>query len=47
VLWGTDWPSPGVKDLRQNIDQFLALPLTDAQRRAILETNALELFPET
>ena len=45
VLWGTDWPSPGVKDLRQNIDQFVALPLSDAHRKAILETNALALFP--
>lgn len=47
VLWGTDWPSPGVKDLRENINQFLALPppLTDAHRTAILETNALALFP--
>jgi predicted TIM-barrel fold metal-dependent hydrolase len=45
VLWGTDWPSPGVKDLRGNIDQFLTLPLSDAQRRAILEANALALFP--
>lgn len=45
VLWGTDWPSPGVKDLRGNIDQFLTLPLSDGQRRAILETNALSLFP--
>jgi len=45
VLWGTDWPSPGVKDLRSNIDQFLTLPLNDGQRRAILETNALTLFP--
>ncbi len=45
VLWGTDWPSPGVKDLRQNIDQFLGLPLSDAHRKAILETNALALFP--
>lgn len=45
VLWGTDWPSPGVKDLRGNIDQFLTLPLSDTQRRAILETNALALFP--
>ncbi len=45
VLWGTDWPSPGVKELQANIDQFLTLPLTDAVRRAILETNALELFP--
>ncbi|HUK21686.1 MAG TPA: amidohydrolase family protein [Gemmatimonadales bacterium] len=45
VLWGTDWPSPGVKDLRRNIDQFLALPLGDADRRAILETNALAVLP--
>jgi hypothetical protein len=45
VLWGTDWPSPGVKDLRGNIDQFLTLPLPDPLRRAILETNALNLFP--
>jgi len=45
VLWGTDWPSPGVKDMRQNIDQFVALPLSDAHRKAILETNALALFP--
>lgn len=45
VLWGTDWPSPGVSDLRQNVDQFLTLPLSDAHRRAVLETNALTLFP--
>ncbi|MDH3199162.1 MAG: amidohydrolase family protein [Candidatus Krumholzibacteria bacterium] len=45
VLWGTDWPSPGVKDLRQNVEQFLTLPLADAERRAVLETNSLTLFP--
>jgi len=45
VLWGTDWPSPGVHDLRKNIDQFLTLPLSDRHRRAVLETNALALFP--
>jgi predicted TIM-barrel fold metal-dependent hydrolase len=45
VLWGTDWPSPGVHDLRKNIDQFLTLPLSDEHRRAVLETNALALFP--
>lgn len=45
VLWGTDWPSPGVKDMRINLDQFLGLPLTDAHKKAILETNALALFP--
>ena len=45
VLWGTDWPSPGVKDLRLNIDQFLTLPLADELRRAVLETNPLAFFP--
>lgn len=45
VLWGTDWPSPGVKDMRINLDQFLGLPLTDSHKKAILETNALALFP--
>ena len=45
VLWGTDSPSPGVREMRQNIDQFLALSLDDSHKRAILETNALALFP--
>ena len=45
VLWGTDWPSPGVREMRQNIDQFLALSLDDSHKQAILETNALALFP--
>jgi len=45
ALWGTDWPSPGVKDLKQNIDQFLALPLSHDQKRAVLESNPLALFP--
>jgi predicted TIM-barrel fold metal-dependent hydrolase len=34
-----------VKDLRGNIDQFLTLPLSSEQRQAILESNALRLFP--
>ena len=45
VLWGTDWPGPGVRDMKQNIDQFLELPLSDVHRKAILETNALAVFP--
>ena len=45
VLWGTDWPSPGVRDMRHNLDQFLALSLEDSHKKAILETNALALFP--
>jgi hypothetical protein len=45
VLWGTDWPSPGVRDLRGNIDQFLTLPLSPQLQKAVLEDNALALFP--
>jgi uncharacterized protein len=45
TVWGTDWPSPGVKDLHQNIEQFQALPLGDTLKRAILSENSLALFP--
>lgn len=45
TLWGTDWPSPGIKDLRQNLDQFLALPLKAGNQKAILSDNSLKLFP--
>jgi uncharacterized protein len=45
VLFGTDWPGPGVKDIRTNLDAFRALPIpADAQRR-ILEENPLRVFP--
>jgi len=44
-LWGTDWPGPGVPDLRGNVDDFLALDLPDGARRAILHDNAARLFP--
>jgi predicted TIM-barrel fold metal-dependent hydrolase len=45
VVWGTDWPSPGVHDLRRNLDQFLALPLPDAFKDSVTRTNPLELYP--
>lgn len=45
VVWGTDWPSPGVKDLRQNLDQFLSLPLPDSLKDQITRTTPLELIP--
>jgi hypothetical protein len=45
VVWGTDWPSPGVKDLRQNLDQFLALDLPDELKDRITRHTPLSLFP--
>jgi hypothetical protein len=45
TVWGTDWPSPGVHDLRVNLDQFRALPLEPAVQKAILSDNSLRLFP--
>jgi len=45
LLWGTDWPSPGVESMRKNVDQFLALPLSERVKRAALETNAQRLLP--
>jgi predicted TIM-barrel fold metal-dependent hydrolase len=45
VMWGTDWPSPGVRDLGRNIEQFRALPLPATVQRAILQDNALALLP--
>jgi len=47
ALWGTDWPSPGVRDLKQNLDQFRELPLDPSTQRRILSENSLRLFPET
>jgi hypothetical protein len=44
VLWGTDWPSKGVESMRQNVEDFLSLPLSDAVRRKILFDNAAALF---
>jgi predicted TIM-barrel fold metal-dependent hydrolase len=45
VLWGTDWPSPGVSNMRKNVDQFLALALPESLERAALQDNPERLLP--
>ena len=45
VLFGTDWPGPGVPDVPGNIAKFMALPLSEKARRKILYENAARLFP--
>jgi uncharacterized protein len=44
VVWGTDWPSPGIKSMRVNVDSFLALSLSDRAKSAILDGNARRLW---
>ena len=44
TVWGTDWPSPGVKSMRRNVEQFLELPLSEKARRQILHDNAAAIF---
>jgi len=46
VLFGTDWPGPGVPEIKGNIEKFLALPLSDAAKQKILYDNAARLFPK-
>lgn len=45
VLFGSDWPGPGVKDIGANVTAFRALPLSAGARERILETNPLKVFP--
>lgn len=44
VVWGTDWPSPGVVSMRRNVEDFLALGLGEDVSRKILWDNANALF---
>ena len=44
VLWGTDWPDPGVSGMEKNLDDFLTLDLPEETRRKILRDNAYRVF---
>jgi predicted TIM-barrel fold metal-dependent hydrolase len=44
VMFGSDWPGPGVRDIGDNIQQFLALDLSEELKRKILRDNALRVF---
>ena len=46
TLFGTDWPSPGIPDIKQNLDQFRGLHLSDAIKEQILSKTALGVWPE-
>ncbi len=44
-VWGSDWPSPGIRSLRRNVEDFLALPgFHDAAKGRILWETGARLF---
>ena len=45
VLFGSDWPGPGVADIRENLDGFRALPIGNAAKERILTRNPEVVFP--
>jgi predicted TIM-barrel fold metal-dependent hydrolase len=45
VLFGTDWPSPGVPAVKDNLDAVRALDLAPASIEKIVSANALRLLP--
>jgi predicted TIM-barrel fold metal-dependent hydrolase len=45
VLWGTDWPGPGVPEIKSNLKAFDALPIREEAKRKILYDNAARIFP--
>jgi predicted TIM-barrel fold metal-dependent hydrolase len=45
VLWGTDWPGPGVPEIKGNIEKFQSLPITEKSKRQVLYETAAKLFP--
>ena len=45
TLFGTDWPGPGVPDVKKNLDEFRALPLAENLQQQILSKTALSIWP--
>jgi hypothetical protein len=45
TLFGTDWPGPGVPEIKKNLDDFRALPLPESTQEQILSRTALLIWP--
>lgn len=44
AMFGSDWPAPGVRDIGENVEQFLSLGLSHEVERKILRDNAIRVF---
>ena len=45
TLFGTDWPGPGVPEIRQNLDDFRGLSISEHAKEQILRKTALSIWP--
>jgi predicted TIM-barrel fold metal-dependent hydrolase len=45
TLFGTDWPGPGVPDIKKNLEDFRALALSEDAKQQILSRTALQMWP--
>ena len=45
VLYGSDWPAPGVRSMAENLRAFRSLDLPAEALTKILDTNARKVFP--
>jgi uncharacterized protein len=45
VLFGSDWPGPGVEDIAKNLAGIRGLPIATEAKERILSTNAERVFP--
>jgi len=45
TLFGTDWPGPGVPDIKKNLEEFRVLPLRETVKQQILCKTALTIWP--
>ena len=46
TLFGTDWPGPGVPEIKRNLDDFRKLDISEPAKRAILSETALKIWPK-
>ena len=44
VLYGSDWPAPGVRSMGENLRAFRELDIPEAAQRKMLEHNAAKVF---
>ena len=46
-LWGTDYPSPGILSMKKNVEDFLALPISEAAKERILWSNGVAVIEKS